>query len=84
MDTTYYMSIQWNLRIKDTWGPEQVSFTQRFPLFGVSFIGGSTVFTRTHSMMKLNYAYVGELLIDKKVLQQGKGHETIVSKGKDI
>ena len=26
--------IQWNLRIKDTWGPEQVSFIQRCPLFG--------------------------------------------------
>ena len=27
-------SIQWNLRIKDTWGPEQVSFIQRCLLFG--------------------------------------------------
>ena len=35
--------VQWNLRIKDTWGPEQVSFIQRWPLFGASFIGGSTV-----------------------------------------
>ena len=26
--------IQWNLRMKDTWGPEQVSFIQRCPLFG--------------------------------------------------
>ena len=26
--------VQWNLRIKDTWGPEQVSFIQRCPLFG--------------------------------------------------
>ena len=26
--------IQWNLRIKDTWGPEQVSIIQRCPLFG--------------------------------------------------
>ena len=26
--------IRWNLRIKDTWGPEQVSFIQRCPLFG--------------------------------------------------
>ena len=26
--------IQWNLRIKDTWGPEQVSFIRRCPLFG--------------------------------------------------
>ena len=26
--------IQWNLRIKDTWGPEQVSFIQRCPLLG--------------------------------------------------
>ena len=28
------LCIQWNLRIKDTWGPEQVSFIQRCPLFG--------------------------------------------------
>ena len=28
------MALQWNLRIKDTWGPEQMSFTQRCPLFG--------------------------------------------------
>ena len=30
----YALLIQWNLRIKDTWGPEQVSFIQRCPLFG--------------------------------------------------
>ena len=35
--------IQWNLRIKDTWGLEQVSFIRRCPSFGASFIGGSTV-----------------------------------------
>ena len=30
----YVVPVQWNLRIKDTWGPEQVSFIQRCPLFG--------------------------------------------------
>ena len=29
-----HVHVQWNLRIKDTWGPEQVSFIQRCPLFG--------------------------------------------------
>ena len=39
-----WLYIQWNLRIKDTWGPEQVSFIRRCPLFGAYFIAGSTVY----------------------------------------
>ena len=27
-----YIHVQWNLRIKDTWGPEQVSFIQRLEM----------------------------------------------------
>ena len=30
--TTDYIHVQWNLRIKDTWGPEQVSFIRRLEM----------------------------------------------------